>query len=330
MSSKGLTAIAALVIALLAAVLFAQRVPQGQWVYSVAFSPDGKQVLSGGASRKIQLWDVTTGRELKSFDHPGWLQTVAFSPDGKRALTGTRNRTARLWDLESGRMLREVNHRAWATCVIFLPDGKSFLSIGGDDKGKGAAAIRVWETDTGRELRQFGVEHDGTGNKHGNGIGWGSLSADGSRLATCGGGETIVWNVETGEPITRMPGHKPLTWEVALSPDGKTCVTGGSDKIVRVWRVKDGRCLRTLKLSREVRSLAISADGKLLAAGTLNGKIRLWKFPRCSKGATINAHKFIVESLDFSPDGKRIVSGAFDGTVKLWNAKTGKAIWTWR
>ena len=71
------------------AALFAASAPthagsQGNWVYCVKFSADGKQVLSGGAKRKVQLWDVKTGRELHAFEHDGWQQTVTFSPDRVR------------------------------------------------------------------------------------------------------------------------------------------------------------------------------------------------------------------------------------------------------
>ena len=89
---------------------------QAHSVYSVCFTPDGKQLLSGGASRRIQLWNVATGREIRSFEHPGWMQSVAVSPDGRRGLTGTRIRT--------GRRLRSGNsRRVWNPRIDRRPDG---------------------------------------------------------------------------------------------------------------------------------------------------------------------------------------------------------------
>ena len=314
---------------LVCASVAAQRVPQGQWVYCVKFSPDGKQILSGGAGRRIQLWDVKTGRELQSFSHPGWLHTVAFSPDGKRCLSGTRNRTMRLWDLVTGKMLREFNHRAWVETVLFLPDGKRCISVGGDDKGKGEAAARVWDLETGRELRTFKIEASAAG-KHGNWLNAASLSADGKTLAGAGP-VTTLWNVETGEVAKKLPGHTPFTWEVALSPDGETCVTAGGDSnLIRVIRVKDGRVVRTIRETTQIRSLAISPDGKLFAAGVLRGTITFYSLRTGKRRGSIKAHGFIVSSLDFSPDGKLLVSGSFDGTMKLWNVRTGGLIRTIR
>ena len=308
----------------LGASVFAQRVPQSQWFYCVRFSPDGTQILSGGASRKIQLWDVKTGREVIAFDHPGWLHTVAFSPDGKQALSGTRNRTMRLWDLATGRMLREFNHGGWVTTVLFLPDGKRGISLGGGERDKGEAAVRVWDLETGRELRKLTLPAaaDGTAG----GVNDGSLSADGKLLAVAGP-DTVIWDMETGDVVKTFPGHRPFTWVIALSPDGETVVTGGTDERVRVTRVKDGRVVKTLPQgTREIRSLAVSPDGKVFAVGVLDGTITFHSLRTGERRGRIKAHQFIVSSLDFSGDGKLLVSGAFDGTVKLWNVRTGKLV----
>ena len=307
---------------------WAQRVPQSQWFYCARFGPDGKQLLTGGASRKIQLWDVSTGREVLSLDHPGWLHTVAFSPDGKRALSGTRNRTMRLWDLVDGKMLREFNHGGWVTTVLFLPDGKRSISLGGGERDKGEAAARVWDLETGRELRKLSLPPAADGTT--GGVNDGSLSADGKLLAVAGP-DTVIWDLETGDVVKTFPGHRPFTWVVALSPDGGTVVTGGTDERVRVTRVKDGTVIKTLPQgTKEIRSLAISPDGDLFVVGVLQGTFTVYRLRTGARVKTVKAHDFIVSSLDFSPDGKFLVSGAFDGTVKVWDMKTGRTVRTLR
>ena len=316
--------LAAVLVLGFAASVLAQRVPQSQWFYCARFNRDATQLLSGGASRKIQLWDLKTGNEIRSFDHPGWLHTVAISPDGKRALSGTRNRTMRLWDLTEGKMLRELNHGGWVTTVLFLPDGKRGISIGGYDKTKGEASARLWDLETGRELRKF-VPEGGDG-----GLTAGALSADGRRLAAAGP-DTVVYDVETGEVVRRWTGHRPFTWVIALSPDGETCVTGGTDQNVRVTRVKDGRAIRTIPQgTKGIRSLAVSPDGKTFAVGVLRGTITFYSLSTGRRRGRISAHRFIVSSLEFSPDGKYLVSGSFDGTAKLWSVKSGKVVRTLR
>ena len=317
----------------------AEKIDQSRSVYCVRFSPDGKRVLSGGASRRIQLWDAESGRELKSFFHPGWVQVVAFSPDGRQCVSGSRDCKMRLWDLTTGEEVRSFAHGGWVGCALFLPDGKRCLSLGGDGGGHGQAGIRVWDSETGRELRNLDLE----GGKQSS-VGWGAASKDGKVLAVAAGKAVAIWDIPAGRLIRRIEGHTKGIWELALSADGKTCISGGMDNTIRLWRVEDGRCLGTIRQSGVVRAVAISPDGELFATGGTEyamprtarpraGRtirpaylIRLWDLGRRRGLRRIAAHRWLVESLDFSPDGKTLVSGSFDGTVKLWHVRTGRLV----
>lgn len=310
-------------------------------VYSVDFSSDGSKILTAGSDRKIQLWDAETGRQLKSFMHHGWVQSASLSPDGKYCLSGARDQNMRLWDLGTGEQLRSFAHSGWVVCTLFSADGKTCFSLGTDHVKQGPAAIRAWDPQTGRMLHEFGPEP--IEKKGGNSINWGSLSKDGKLLATSGS-DVRVWNPTTGELIRRFEGHEGGVWVVAISPDGETCVSGGMDKTVRIWSVKEGRLVKTIEQAGVVRAVAISPDGKHFATGgtevglprnfrprpgqEVQGVyyIRAWNLQTGREVGRIDAHQWIVESLDFSPNGTTIVSGSFDDTVKLWDTKTGKLI----
>jgi tetratricopeptide (TPR) repeat protein len=134
----------------------------------VAFSPDGKTVLTGSEDRTARLWDATTGRPLgPPMTHLGQVDSVAFSPDGKTVLTGSGDKTARLWDAATGRPLGPpLDHQGAVMSVAFSPDGTTVLTGSLDTTARlwdvselpdNLARISTWvEAITGLGLDEFG------------------------------------------------------------------------------------------------------------------------------------------------------------------------------
>lgn len=101
-------------------------------VHSVAFSPDGKQALSGSRDKTVRLWDLETGKEIHCFaGHTGTVLCVAFSRDGKFALSGANDKTVRVWDIATGKELRSFDHAGGIGSLVPAPDGKRALWAGG-------------------------------------------------------------------------------------------------------------------------------------------------------------------------------------------------------
>jgi eukaryotic-like serine/threonine-protein kinase len=119
-------------------------------VSSVAFSPDGKRIVTGSHDGTAKVWDAEQGQEVLTLKgHTSLVNSVAFSPDGKRIVTGSWDRTARVWDAEQGReVLTLKGHTGQVTSVAFSPDGKRIVT-GSDDK-----TAKVWDLDKGREAKR--------------------------------------------------------------------------------------------------------------------------------------------------------------------------------
>jgi WD40 repeat protein/MoxR-like ATPase len=238
----------------------------GSIVWSVSFSPDGKQALSGASDNTLRLWNVKTGELIRTFKgHEGIIYSVSFSPDGKQALSGANDDTLRLWNVQSGELIRTFKgHEGGVRSVSFSPDGKQALS-GANDK-----TLRLWNVKTGELIRTF-KGHEG-------GVRSVSFSPDGKQALSGANDDTLrLWNVKTGELIRTFKGLKGSVYSVSFSPDGKQALSGAEDNTLRLWNVKTGSTLRTFNGHKGfVNSVSFSPDGKQALSGSWDDTLRLW------------------------------------------------------
>ncbi len=298
-------------------------------VNSVALSPDGKTLLSGGAASggvtsasassggQLMLWDMATGRELKTLlKGSNDVSSVAFTPDGKVALSGGDK--VKLWDVATGRELRAFGeipgHRV--SDIAISPDGKLLASSTGT-----VDTIKLWDVSTGQELRTLAG--------HSGGIFSIVFSPDG-RVLVSGGNDKLIklWDVATGREVRTIAGHSKYIRTLAFSPDGRVLVSTSGDKTVKLWDVSTGRELGALagaSLSLAVSAVAFSPDGKKLASSDEN-VIKLWDFNAGRELLKLAGRVETVNSVAFSRDGKTMASGGNEPTVKLWDVSTGQQV----
>ena len=130
-------------------------------------------------------------------------------------------------------------------------------------------------------------------------------------------------------PFVRENGHSISVESVAISPDGKTIVSGSYDNTIKIWDNQSGECLNTLEgHSGYVSSVAISPDGKTIVSGSYDKTIKIWDIQSGECLNTLYGHSYFVNSVAISPDGKTIVSGSSDGTLKIWDMQSGECIYT--
>ena len=300
-------------------------------IYSVAISPDGRYALSGSGAKTVILWDISTGRQIRTLEgHTGRVCSVAFSPDGQYAASGSMDSTVKLWEVSTGREVwtrKADSYSLWVYSVIFSPNGQ-YLASGSDYD------IKLWEISTGKEvwklhaplmLDSFAVSPDG---KY---VLLGSLHDAGVRL----------WEMSTDREVRTLKGHSGGVLSVAFSPDGLYALSGSADETVKLWEVSTGKELKTFKgHPGDVRSVVFSPDGKYvlsgssfrpLEAGSLvpenhEETIKLWEVSTGREVRTLKGHSEVVNSIVFSPDGRYALSGGTDATIKLWEISTGREI----
>jgi WD40 repeat protein/serine/threonine protein kinase/tetratricopeptide (TPR) repeat protein len=300
----------------------------GDQVRSVAFSRDGKTILTGSFDQTARLWDAETGRPIgEPLVNPERVFCAAFSPDGKTILAGCGDGTARLWDAAtgrpSGRPLKHMNVGSAplgdiVSSVAFSPDGRTILTGGWDH------AARLWDAATGRVIDPP-LPHPSRVESV-------AFSPDGRTILTgCTDGAARLWNAATGQllvpPLVHVEGNTPPGFSAAFSPDGRTILTGGWDKTARLWDAHTGRPIgQALGHSDVVTSVAYSPDGQTILTGCSDGSAQLWDAVTGHRVGRSLDHQGEVLAVAYGPDGRSILTGCSDGTARLWQGEGGEPI----
>jgi len=296
----------------------------------VGFSPDGKYIITGGRDKTAKLWEVSTGREMRTFQgHNGTVQALCFSTDGKLIATGSTDKTVKLWDVATGRLVMTFEDKydksyskVGITSIAFTSD-MNYIVIGGTNKN-----LKTYLVHTGELVNKFKVSPNigtNTGvkiqiSKNNKNI----LVSEDNRKAT-------IYDLKTGKKKKTYNSVEKGSCGgcgtfAKYTPDEKYIVMGSRSGPLVLFDTKKAIITQTfLKEQKDVISVDISSDGTRILLADEN-KINIFNTKTGKHLKTINAHKKDINCVEFSPNGKYIISASDDGTSVLWKTSTGNKV----
>ncbi|TVS19216.1 MAG: hypothetical protein EA424_09135 [Planctomycetaceae bacterium] len=303
-------------------------------VLAVAYSPDGRWIVSLHADRSVRFRNAETGKlEGTLKNQEAEIACMALSPDAALLATGGAAQEISLWQIEApapaadGGSERDASfrvtlrstltgHTSSVFSLAFSRDGQ-WLASGGFDQ-----TVRLWSVPDGAEKATL----DG----HTGAVRSVAFSPDGRRLASAGSDATVrLWDVKTARPIAALEGHDEAVCAVAFSPDGQLLASGSEDRTIRVWDLglaeatgRSGDVPLRAVLERHtgaVWSLVFSPQGRTLASGGLDRSCRLWSPSGTMRAAPTFASPVIAVA--FAPDTSSLAIGTYDGQILMRKAR---------
>lgn len=197
----------------------------------LAFSPDGKYLASGSWSKntttgEIRLWDIATSKmKLKLPAQKSYIADIRFSPDSQTLISAGGDKTAKLWDVASGKLKRTLRHDDGVLAVAVASNGQ-LIASGGWDK-----TVKIWDAQSGSLLRTLTFEDAEVRSI--------DFSHDSKTVAVAASRTGVeLYNVQTGALGRVFKGHKDLIFSTAFSPDGTVLASGGTDGLLKLWRIQ--------------------------------------------------------------------------------------------
>lgn len=299
-------------------------------VYAVAVSPDGTHAATGSFDRTIKLWDLTSGKEVRTFatsgGHQGLVLFITFSPDGKLLASGGADNTAKLWDPADGSVKGSLAHPNLVDAVAFDPTGERLATACHD------GIVRIWNVERKEAVKQISAHTQPQANPV-YAVTW---TPDGKQLISASFDRSIkVWDVESGNLVREIPpgsDRPPLPAAVGAAGPG---VLGGAGGWMLTQPPPPGH-------RDQVFTLALSQDGKLLASGSSDRTVKLWDlqtgtlvrdFPNPAlQPPTADfphpSHPGFVQSVHFTAGDKQLVSVGTaprnQGYLAVWSVVDGK------
>lgn len=265
----------------------------GHEVKSLAVTPDGRRLASGGIGRYSNL----------------------FMPYSRHEVVHEVPPSVHLWNLSGGKLKTRRKQKWDVFDIAITPDGRTLVTAGGSfDRGQ----LSLWRLPRVRHIKTF--------ERHSECITCLAITPDGNMLVSgCGERTTVsrdyavqISELPTGKHLRALVGHHSSVTCLAITPDGTILASGSEDKTIRLWSLPEGEHMRTLEAQTWITCLAITPDGGILVSGECDGKIRLWSVSDGECIETWETGHSAIECFAMDPKGEMLASASVGNAIHLW------------
>ena len=291
-------------------------------ITDLSVSPDGSYLVSVSGDQTLKLWDLPTGKLLKTLTaHSSGILAVTFLEGQEKVhlATGGYDQKIKLWQIQAKKEIEIIHeatltdHRGSIQCLAFHPERQILLS------GSYDQTVKQWRMPDGKVIA---TGHDPTGSIY-------AVTSDpsGKYFATAGGdGQVILWELGSEKQLGRLVGNIFSVQSLAISPDGQVVAAGCINGQIILWNLENKQLALlqpwlTLKGHQgPIKALAFA--GKYLHSAGSDGSIYLWNLESSQPLQEIeysSQERRPLSSLILSPDGGHLIAGDVTGKIKIWS-----------
>ena len=293
-------------------------------VYSVAFHPTIRQVVTGSFDKSVKVWDVNSGKEIKSFSgqqgHQQMVLSVAISPDGSMIASGGTDNTLKIWDYPSAQSVWKEKAGDGIFSCSSTPDGK-YLAAGFKD-----GTVKFWKDIPVKDLKEL-PKNAVIMKGHTAPVTGLQILNNGQKIISSGNDGVIQhWNSAENKVLQKIGAHEGGVTSLLANSNGQV-ISAGNDGLIKYWNTQAKSVPETeVVTNAEVLTMAFSPDAAIAVFATSKPEIVVYKTNPWAKSATLPVSHADIRKISISADKKWLLAFTQKGALELWNLADGKMI----